>query len=55
MEVDPTDCLMVGDSDNDIHLFEVTGNGVLIGDNFHLIPKAKHVIQNLNELKPILG
>jgi phosphoserine phosphatase len=54
MKVDPVSCLVVGDSDNDIHLFEATGNGVLIGDNLDLEPKAQYVIQDLNELRAIL-
>jgi phosphoserine phosphatase len=32
-DLKPEDCLVIGDGENDIELFKITGNGVLVGDN----------------------
>ena len=53
----PQECVMVGDSSNDVELFKLTGNGVIIRtesweDEFEKI--AWKVIEELHELKNIL-
>lgn len=52
----PSECAVVGDNQNDIGLFEITGNGIAIRTGFEekeLEKVAKRIVNNLLELKEI--
>lgn len=53
----PEECVVVGDSSNDIELFKITGNGIAIRNEFEakeLEKVAWKVVNNLIELKSVL-
>lgn len=54
--ISPQRCLVVGDSGNDVDLFNVTGNGLLLGDsqNESLVRAASKRISTLTEVIEVL-
>lgn len=52
----PTECVAVGDSDNDIKLFEATGHGIAVGNApTELLAVAEKKIVSITELIGVLG
>lgn len=54
--IKPEECMVVGDSDNDIALFEASGSGVAIGSEIpeSLRQVSRHIIQTLDEIPEII-
>lgn len=52
--VDIKDIVFVGDGNNDIGPFKMTGRGIAIGDNKELIAVSWKQIKNLSQIKEIL-
>jgi len=52
--VDIKDMIFVGDGNNDINPFKMTGHGIAIGDNQELIAVSWKQIKNLSQIKEIL-
>lgn len=53
--VDMQDCVVIGDGDNDIELFKVTGHGIAVGkDNPDLLGVAWQSVEHLSEIKSLL-
>jgi HAD superfamily phosphoserine phosphatase-like hydrolase len=50
----PSQCAVVGDSENDSALFTATGNGVLVGDNPALKPHAWRTARSLKDVQRAL-
>jgi len=57
LRLEPQEVVSVGDSDNDIELFKLTGNGVLVGESpsEELSEAAWGRIRKLSELTKLLG
>jgi HAD superfamily phosphoserine phosphatase-like hydrolase len=52
--ISPEEAIYVGDSGNDIQIFEKTNKGILIGDYEKLKPLAWKQVQNLSEITQLL-
>ena len=56
-KLNPEECVAVGDGDNDIGLFNLTGNGILV-DNSKVSEELKKsawkTVSNLDEIKDLL-
>lgn len=54
----PQDCLPIGDSDNDLELFKATGNGLLINDNQHTSEELRlaawKVVNSLQDVRLLI-
>jgi HAD superfamily phosphoserine phosphatase-like hydrolase len=57
LRLEPQEVVSVGDSENDIELFKLTGNGVLVGESpsVELSEAAWERIRKLSELTKLLG
>ena len=55
-DINPKDCVVVGDSYNDAELFSITGNGISmeLEDSHHLEKIAWKKVKNLSEIKDLL-
>jgi phosphoserine phosphatase len=52
LNIEPKECAAIGDGDNDIGLFELTGHGVTFADS-KIVASAEHVINSLPDLLDI--
>lgn len=52
LNIEPTDCAAIGDGDNDLGLFELTGHGVTFADS-KIATSAEYTIESLPELLDI--
>lgn len=53
-KLQPGECAVVGDSDNDTQLFTATGRGILIGTNETLKPLAWRTARSLKDVRRVL-
>lgn len=50
----PTECMAIGDGDNDAHIFELTGHGVTFTSSL-IASSAEHVVDTLSDIVPLLN
>lgn len=54
LKISSEEAIYVGDSGNDLHIFEKTKKGILLGNYEQLKPLAWKQVQNLNEITDLL-